>query len=50
MCFISLDRKNVRLFIDVLFVCSPLLDQEITAADHWSLSLSGGGRELRCSL
>ena len=30
MCFISLDRKKVRLFIDVLFVCSSLLDQEIS--------------------
>ena len=30
MCFISLDRKKVRLFSDVLFVCSPSLDQEIS--------------------
>ena len=30
MCFISLDRKKVRLFIDVLFACLPLLDQEIS--------------------
>ena len=27
MCYISLDRENIRLFIDVLFVC---LDQEIS--------------------
>ena len=30
MCFISLDREKVRLFIDVLFACLPLLDQEIS--------------------
>ena len=30
MCFISLDRKKVRLFIDVLFACLPLLDREIS--------------------
>ena len=30
MCFISLGRKKVRLFIDVLFACLPLLDQELS--------------------
>ena len=29
MCFTSLDREKARLFIDVLFACLPLLDQEI---------------------
>ena len=41
MCFISLDRNKIGLFIDALFVHSskryrPL---SITAADHWCLSL-----------
>ena len=29
MCFISLDREKIRLLIDVLFICTPQLDQEI---------------------
>ena len=40
MCFISLDRRKVRLFIDVLFVYSPLLDQEISPVFY------NGGRPL----
>ena len=40
MCFISLEREKVGLFIDVLFVCSPLLDQEI------SIFFYNGGRPL----
>ena len=30
MCFISLDRKNNRLFFDILFVCLSKLDPEIS--------------------
>ena len=30
MCLISLDREKNKLFFDILFVCSPQLDPEIS--------------------